>query len=68
MNLVPTILLGGGYVHPFEESSEALESIGTNRGCGVIIETQLDSVLEKLASTKLLIVNALYWMMTQNEK
>jgi hypothetical protein len=65
---IPTILFSGGYAHPFEDSSAALAGIAADAGCDVAFETDLDAVLENLPTTKLLIVNALYWTMTQNEK
>ena len=62
------IVFSGGYGHPFEQSTEAIAAIVSAKGIAVSIETDLDKVLGGLAQNQLLIVNALYWSMMQDEK
>jgi uncharacterized protein len=62
------VLFSGGYNHPFAESSPMLASHAAAAGWAVAIEEDLDAVLERLADCGLLLVNALYWTMVQDEK
>lgn len=62
------ILFSGGYNHPFADSSRALADLAVRAGWDVTIKEQLDGALEQLPASGILLVNALYWSMTQHEK
>jgi len=64
----PAILFSGGYGHPFAGSSAALAQIAAGAGYDAAIEEELDAALGRLAGVRLLLVNALYWSMTQHAK
>lgn len=69
MSTTPTaVLFSGGYNHPFAETSPVLASFARAEGWTVAIETDLNAALAALGSSRLLIVNALCWSMTQHEK
>lgn len=67
MNPVATIF-SGGHGHPFAQSSQALSEILRDLGREVQVRLTLDDTLAVLADTNLLVVNALYWSMTQHDK
>jgi type 1 glutamine amidotransferase len=62
------VLFSGGYNHPFADSSPVLASHAAAAGWQVRIEEDFDAMLEQLADCKLLLVNALYWTMVQDQK
>ena len=61
-------LFSGGHGHPFAETSAALTEILRAAGWSPDIALTLDDTLAGLADSDLLVVNALYWSMTQHEK
>lgn len=62
-----TSLISGGYSHPFEETGAALKEIAQD--CGCLID-EYDSIADPLDLTNIdmLIINGLWWSMTQDEK
>jgi uncharacterized protein len=69
MSLRPTALIfSGGVGHPFGETSPVLAEYLEEAGWDARIETALADVIAGLPAADLLVVNALYWSMTQDEK
>ncbi|HEX8400794.1 MAG TPA: ThuA domain-containing protein [Allosphingosinicella sp.] len=62
------ILYSGGVGHPFAETTPVLAGYAQEGGWKTRIETRLEAMLVGLQTADLLIVNALYWSMTQDEK
>lgn len=62
------VILSGGHGHPFPETSAALGAAA--EACGLPAERhgEVDAAIAALASGDLLVVNALWWSMTQDEK
>ncbi len=62
------LLYTGGYNHPFEQTSPILTRIAQDRGWTVTAESDIDAAAASLEGVGLLIVNALRWSMTQDQK
>lgn len=58
----------GGFAHPFEETTPILQARTEHTGWKSTQETELDRLIAGLGDVQLLIVNALWWTMTQHEK
>lgn len=61
-------ILTGGFGHPFEETTPILQAQAEAAGWEVDCETDLDCLIARLDGIQLVIVNALWWTMTQHEK
>jgi type 1 glutamine amidotransferase len=61
-------IFSGGHGHPFAESTAALGEILEERGWRTRVLLTLEDTVASLPHTDLLVVNALYWSMTQHEK
>lgn len=62
-----TLLISGGYAHPFEESGDAIAAIAEDCGCVIDRKQHIPDPLE-IESYDIVIINALFWSMTQHEK
>lgn len=62
------IVYSDGYNHPFAESGAALCDLARDVGLAVTPVNSIGGALAELGPADLLIVNALRWSMTQNEK
>ena len=62
------LLLSGGYGHDFAESSTALADLLCDAGWDCRIETDVRRAIAHLADADLLMVNGLWWSMTQDAK
>ncbi|MHB9879977.1 ThuA domain-containing protein [Pacificimonas sp. ICDLI1SI03] len=63
------VLLAGGYSHPFEETGAALAQMTAASGWIVDQFSNPEQAVDALSEeTDLLVVNALFWSMTQHEK
>lgn len=62
------VIFSGGVGHPFAETSAELARILSAHDWAPAIFTDLDEALAHLAGADLLVVNALTWSMTQDEK
>ncbi len=64
----PAIVYSDGYNHPFAESGAALCDLVRAAGWRVSAKDSIGAALAELEPADLLLVNALRWSMTQNEK
>jgi hypothetical protein len=62
--MATTVLLSGGHAHPFAETSAALAALAGD----ATVVTDVDAAVAALPDARLLLVNALWWSMTQDEK
>lgn len=62
-----TNLISGGYSHPFGETGDALKEIAQDCGCLIDEYTALADPLD-LSNIDMVILNGLWWSMTQDEK
>ena len=61
-------ILTGGFGHPFDETTPILQTRAETAGWEVECETDLDKLITRLPDIGLVVVNALWWTMTQHEK
>ncbi len=62
------IILAGGYAHPFAETGAALSNLADRAGLASILYGEVEPALAQLRSQDLLVVNALWWSMSQHPK
>ncbi|MEM7568524.1 MAG: ThuA domain-containing protein [Pseudomonadota bacterium] len=62
-----TSILSGGYAHPFAETGGILKEIAQDCGCLIDMYDSIADPLD-LSGVDVLIVNGLWWSMTQHEK
>ncbi|BBE35651.1 ThuA domain-containing protein [Sphingosinicella microcystinivorans] len=69
MRAKPSALIySGGYSHPFAETTSVLSGYAEMSGFALVVEEDIDAAIARLAEVDLLVVNALYWGMTQYER
>lgn len=61
-------IFSGGHGHPFVETSAALSERLSRRDWTTTTVLAFDDMLRGLGDTDVLVVNALYWSMTQHDK
>lgn len=62
------VILAGGHAHPFAETSAVLAAMAGAAGLAAAVHGEVAAALEALAPGDLLVVNALWWSMTQDPK
>lgn len=62
------VVLSGGYAHPFAQTSAVVAGLAAEAGLAPEIHESLDEALTALPGARLLVVNALWWSMRQDEK
>ena len=62
------VVLSGGYAHPFAETSAVVAALAAEAGLAPEIHDSVGDALEALVGARLLVVNALWWSMQQDEK
>ena len=62
------VVLSGGYAHPFAETSAVVAELAADAGLAPEIHTSVGEAVLALPGARLLVVNALWWSMLQDEK